>query len=444
MTRIEDYAFPKGVDLLRAWQAGDAEAKAEMTRVFDAAIAGDFDTNFAQKADPNHVNSVASVHMLALAVLHDLYGIETREYYHEDPYRYVRANLAVSRLLGVNKFYITWALYAWSCEPLGQTVMYPDKYPPGADPDDMLINKENWRELKTPDFTTGVPLAITNILRVHEELTGLPPLLQITAPYSLAADIYGQEPLLGDVVNDPDEVNALLDHLGDVVLGPWMDHHIATFPHGWIELSDASGSPFFIGPENCKNMSIRAIRHMLRDKPYADRVFDNNFRGDHVALAKKKDRRARRRGGTHTASATTPEVAPSENPALLELTDAKVSANPVFIMRLAADNVDISFYEDQAVKRNMPLTSGIGSPQIDRNSIEDLEAKKAEVREMARTHVAAIRNVCANIDLPEDNHVGQAWPSHIYFEDVNLHTQFDLVEIILEEVYNSDPIQRAS
>ena len=445
MTKIEDYAFPKGLDLLRRWQSEDQDAKAEMKKVFDAAIAGEFDENFAVKADPDHVNSVASVHMLALAVLNDLYGIETREYYHEDAYRYVRANLAVSRLLGVNKFYITWALYAWTCEPLGQVMMYPDKYPPGADPDNMLINKENWRDLKTPDFTTGVPLAITNILRAHEDLTGLPPLLQITAPYSLAADIYGQEPLLADVVNDPEEVNALLDHLGDTVLGPWMDHHIATFPNGWIELSDASGSPFFIGPENCKNMSIRSIRHMLRDKPYADRVFDNNYRGDHVALAKKKDRSSRRRGSRGgNAAAAAPALSPSENPALLELTDAKVSVNPVFIMRLAADFVDISFYEKQAIDRNMPLTSGVGSPQIDRNSIEDLDAVKQDTRTMAREHVAAIRNVCANVDLPEDNHVGQAWPSHIYFEDVNLHTQFDLVEIILEEVYGADPIQRSA
>ena len=93
----------------------------------------------------------------------------------------------------------------------------------------------------------------------------MPPLLQISAPYSLAADIYGQEPLLADLVNDPDTVNSMLDHLGDMVLAPWMDHHFKKFPNGWVELSDASGSPFFIGPENCKTMSIRSIRHMLRE-----------------------------------------------------------------------------------------------------------------------------------------------------------------------------------
>ena len=433
MMKIEDYAYPSGLHLLTRWQTGDADAKREMTNILDAAIAGEFDENFTVLAPPDRVNSTASVHMLALAVLHDLYGIESWDYYNTDPYRYVRANLAVTRLLGANKFYMTWALYAFTCELLGQKMMYPDKFPPGADPDVTLINRDSWHLLETPDFTTGVPKAIDGILRVTEELTGVPPLLQISAPYSLAADIYGQEPLLADVVNDPDNVNALLDHLGDKVLGPWMDHHIESFPNGWVELSEASGSPFFIGPENCKNMSIRSIRHMLRDKPYADRVFDNNFRGDFVAEVKKKGRASRRK---------IPKSANSDRGSLLELTDAKVSVNPVFIMRLEADKVDISFYEEQAIQRNLPLTSGIGSPQIDRNSIADLDTAKAEIADAARSFVDAIKRVGETIDLPVDNHVGAPWPSHVYFEDVNGESQFELVEIILNEVYKCAPIER--
>ncbi len=439
MIKIEDYAFPAGLHLLTRWQAGDKDAKQEMANIFDAAIDGAFDENFAVLAPPSKVNSTASVHMLALAVLHDLYGVESWNYYNTDPYRYVRANLAVSRLLGMNKYYNTWALYAFTCEPLGQKMMYPDKFPPGADPDTTLINRDNWHLLETPDFTTGVPKVVDDILRVVEELTGMPPLLNISAPYSLAADIYGQEPLLADVVNDPDNVNALLDHLGDTVLGPWMDHHFETFPNGWVELSDASGSPFFIGPENCKNMSIRSIRHMLEDKPYAARVFDNNYRGDFVAEAKKKVRSSRRR----TAKVVETDAdAGSGRKNLLELTDAKVSVNPVFIMRLEADKVDISFYEEQAILRNLPLTAGIGSPHIDMNSIEDLDAKKIEITAEARSFVAAIKRVCETIELPEDNHVGAPWPSHIYFEDVNGQSQFELVEIILNEVYKCAPIER--
>ena len=436
MTKIDNYFFPYGLHLLQRWQAGDTKAKVEMTEFFDAAIAGEFDDNFKQLAPANKVHSTASVHMLGLAVLHDLYGIQGHEYYHDDPYRYVRANLAVSRLLGISKFYTTWALYAWTCEPLGQTMMYPDKFPPGADPDAILITKDNWQDLGTPDFSTGVPAAVDGILRVAQELTGVAPLLQISAPYSLAADIYGQEPLLADVVNNPDRVNALLNHLGDVVLAPWMDHFFTQFPDGWVELSDASGSPFFIGPENCQTMSIRSIRHMLQGKAYADRVFDNNYRGDFVAEVKKKARASRRRG---TASEGNDAQSGAK---LLDLTDAEVSVNPVFIMRLESDKVDISFYEEQAIQRNMPLTVGVGSPEIDRNSIEDLNAKKLEITDQARAHVAAIKRVCESVDLPKDNHVGQSWPSHIYFEDINGESQFELVEIVLNEVHNCASIER--
>lgn len=436
MTKIENYGFPDGLHLLQSWQAGDADAKEDMAKVFGAAIAGDFDESFKQLAPSDKVHSTASVHMLGLAILNDLYGIESHEFYHKDPYRYVRVNFTVCRLLGVNKLYMTWALYAWTCEPLGQKMMYPDKFPPGSDPDETLINKDNWHELGTPDFTTGVPAAIDGILSAAQDLSGVAPLLQMSAPYSLAADIYGQEPLLADVVNEPETVNALLDHLGDTVLGPWLDHFFEQFPDGWAELSDASGSPFFIGPDNCKNMSIRSIRHLLRDKPYAERVFDNNYRGDFVAEVKKKNRPSRRRGAVSAGGAD------ANTGKLLELTEAKVSVNPIFIMRLEADKVDISFYEEQAIQRNMPLTVGIGSPEIDRNSIEDLNVAKAEATEKARAFVAAIKNVCEQVDLPQDNHVGQSWPSHIYFEDVNGESQFELVELILNEVQKSPPIGR--
>jgi len=36
---------------------------------------------------------------------------------------------------------------------------------------------------------------------------------------------------------------------------------------------------------------------------------------------------------------------------------------------------------------------------------------------------------------PKNNYVNEPWPSHLYFEDVNGETQFQLVELILKEVY---------
>ena len=112
-------------------------------------------------------------------------------------------------------------------------------------------------------------------------------------------------------------------------------------------------------------------------------------------------------------------------------------------MRLEADKVDISFYEEQSLTRNMPLTSGIGSPQIDRNSIGNLEVAKVEIREETKSFVKAIKHVCEKVSLPSDNHVGEPWPSHVYFEDVNGLSEFELIEIILDEINKSAPIDRS-
>ncbi len=366
--------------------------------------------------------------MIALSILHDLYGIEAAEYYKTDPERYVRANLMVSRLLGINKLYMTWALYAFTCESVGQVMMYPDRFPPGANPDQVLITRDSWQSLATPDFTTGIPKIINEVLRVTERLTGIEPLLQISAPYSLAADIFGQEPLLAEVVHDPDFVNSLLDHLADQVLAPWIDHFISEFPNGWVELSDASGSPFFIGPDNCKNMAIRAIQRMTDAKPWARRVFDANYRGDYVTQAQRKKHRSRR----HSAATDT-----AGSIDILQLTDLKYSVCRDFIMRLEADRVPVSFYKEQAIARGVPLTTGIGSSQVDRNSIGDLGVAKQQTLETAREFVGAIKQVCETIKLPDDNNVLQPWPSHVYFEDISAQSQFDLIEIIVETARNN-------
>ncbi len=416
---------PAGLHLLSRWQSGDLEAKQQMRTIFDAAIAGKYDPSFAVPAPSDRVHVTGSVHMITLTILHDLYGVSSADYYKTDPERYVRANLITSRLLGIDKLYITWALYAFTCEAIGQPMMYTDKFPPGSDPGKVLINKDNWKSLTTPDFSTGIPKIINDILRVMERLTGMEPLLQISSPYSLAADIYGQELLLDDVLHAPDFVNDLLDHLADQVLSPWIDHFIGEFPNGWVELSDASGSPFFIGPDNCKNMAIRSIKRMLKGKPWATRVFDCNYRGDYVTQSKMKNRKSRRRRSDGDSQSSID---------LLQLTDLKYSVCINFIMRLEADKVPISFYEEQAIARNIPLTTGIGSGQVDRNSVGDLDIAKKQIRETALEYVDAIKNVCKAIGLPNDSILNEPWPSHIYFEDISSQSQFEMIEIIIKSV----------
>ncbi len=430
----EYFKFPAGLHLLKRWQSGDVKAKQELRRIFDAAMAGEYDAEYAVPAATDAVHVSASVHMLPLGILHDLYGVESAEYYKTDPERYARLNLLVSCLMGVNKQYTTWAIYAFTCEAIGQEMMYPDRFPPGSDPDKPLITKDTWQSIRTPDFNSGIPKVINDMLRVSERLSGMEPLLQISSPYSLVADIYGQEPLLSDVVHDPEFANALLDYIADQVLAPWIDHFIGEFPNGWVELSDASGSPFFIGPDNCKNLAIRSIQRMVAGKPWADRVFDCNYRGDHVTQARKKSRRTRRKKANSGSTG---------NISLLELTDLKYDVCRDFMMRLEADKVPVSFYAEQSIERGIPLTVGIGSPQIDCNRIGNMEIAKQEIRETTGEFVEAIKRVCETIGPPDEALNRQPWPSHVYFEDINSQSEFDLIEIIIQTVRDNGAFENS-
>ena len=42
----------------------------------------------------------------------------------------------------------------------------------------------------------------------------------------------------------------------------------------------------------------------------------------------------------------------------------------------------------------------------------------------------------------KNNFVNEPWPSHLYFEDVNGETQFELVELILKEVYRQPKFKK--
>ena len=78
MVMIEDYSYPNGLQLLSSWQSGDAKSRETMQGIFDAALLGEFDENFSILAPSDEIHSTASVHMLALSILNDLYGVQSR------------------------------------------------------------------------------------------------------------------------------------------------------------------------------------------------------------------------------------------------------------------------------------------------------------------------------------------------------------------------------
>ncbi len=427
-TSSDRLEFPNGIRLLEAWQNGDTAGRDELKRLLVDTIDGKFDENFAWAGPTDAIHIGGSINLMTLTIMHDLFGYESAEFYKGDPERYVRTTMMNRRLLGMNKLYLSWPVYAFTAEALGQETMYPDKFPPGSDPDVMLFNRENWQVPRTPDFSTGIPAIIEEMIRVYVSLTGLEPVLHLSAPYSLAADSFGQEPLLAALVHEPEFAKQLLMQLVDTVHRPWINDFMSKFPNGWIELSDASGSPFFIGPRNCRDISIDAISYLVDSEPWGHRVYDANYRGDYVTQAPQKNRRNARRGG---ASAE-PEIRVT----LDDLTKAKHSVCRDYVQRLHDDKVPVDYYRDKAIDWNVPLSAGVGSSQIDRNSVSDLATAKVALRDVAKRDVAAVKAVARAI---RDNGYcdrNPPWPGTIYFEDVSSESSMELLEVIVQTALN--------
>ena len=237
----------------------------------------------------------------------------------------------------------------------------------------------------------------------------------LPGPYSLAAEILGQETLIAALLEAPDKVKTFLANLVETVLAPWCADLHANVPDVWLELSDASGSPMFIGPTNFHAIAVDPVRRMIEDYPWGQRVFVANYRGDSPpgrARGGRGRRQAERRRGL----------------SFEELLEAKLACCPQFLIRLEADSAPVAAYRDAAIQHSLPLYLGIGAVLLDRNSVPDPHGAWPELFEMARTRAAAIRDVRQAVGLADD----VSWPGDLYVEDTNGETNLDLLAAVLE------------
>ena len=423
---FEELNFPAGIHLLARWQANEPQAVERLKDIFDATVKGQYDDIFREPVPQDAVHVSGPVDLMTLTIMHRLYGLTSSIFYKDDPERFVRTSLMAQKLLGMPKHYISWPVYGFTAEALGQTMIYSDQYSPGTDPDKPLCNADNWQDVATPDMSTGIPKLLDETLACYQRLTGYSPVLHLTAPYSLAADIFGQEQIITALTHEPEFVNSFLDHLADTVLIPWMEHFFCQYPNGWVELSDASGSPFFIGPKNCKNVAIRSTQRLIAGKSWGKRVYGANYRGDYVTQANK--------GNSSSARRRSPRKSDPDAPGLVELFELKNSVCPDYVIRLAEDRTPASFYVEQAIKSNIPLFMGIGATQIDRNSIADLAIAKQDIKAISSEYVEAIKTVARSIAGNGYDSRVSPWPGTVYFEDISAESSLDLIEIIVGTV----------
>ena len=425
-----DLQFPAGSALITRWQAGDDAAQNELHALFDAVIEGQYDAVFQEPAPTNSVCVTTSLHLTTLTLLNQLYGLTSADFYKGDPLRYVRTTLMTQRLLGIRKLTLHWPVYAFGAECLGQVTMYPEKHPPSADSGKPLIDKTNWSELGTPNLENNVFQVMEDMLACFSDLTNLEPIAHLPAPYSLAADIFGMEALILSLVEEPDFVEELLDHLTEQVFAPWCEHLSRVLPNVWIELSDASGSPIFIGPRLFMKTAARPVHRLINNYPWGNRIFVANYRGDTPLKTSGGGQRHPR----NRADGLKTNNTPSDTDALTELIDFKLSLCPEFIIKLDADHAPVSFYVDHAIQRGKPLYLGIGATRINRNSIVDHEAAKRELGNLAAAYAQAIKTVSEALADNGYSRSDLVWPGDVYIEDINAESDFDLVKTIIESV----------
>jgi hypothetical protein len=324
-------------------------------------------------------------------------------------------------MLGFERLTLGWPVYGFGAELLGQTMIYPDDQAPGSDPGLPLLNYDNWHDMPAYSADHTVAHIIRENLKNMAELSGIEPVAHLPAPYSLAAEILGQEPLLGALALDPDFVREFLDLIVTRVLTPWCEDLFANVPNVWLELSDASGSPMFVGPTNFLKFAVDPVRRLIDENPWGDRLFVANYRGDLPSGVPTHGRRKRRPNAQSQISFDS-------------LLQAKNLCCPHFLMRLEADAAPTEDYVAAATELGMALYLGIGAVRLDRNSVSDIAVATVELHTVARKRSGFVRKVSDALHEQGHPRSDLPWPGDIYIEDTNAETSVDLIRAILAGV----------
>jgi hypothetical protein len=206
---------------------------------------------------PDRVPLLAQLHEFAMHML----GINARDFY-TTPELCVTGTLEVQEQLGLDIPSLDYDAYNIEAEALGQKVRFHDRYMPDIDRRDPLIKEPaDLRKIKRPNFDhDGRFPIVLEMAKLFKQLTGTPPPLQFTAPFSLAANLRGIETLLDDLTFDPEFAQSLLDRLTEEVLAPWIFHLKKHFPEvPAIAGNDATASLPIVSPKLLERWVVPSI-----------------------------------------------------------------------------------------------------------------------------------------------------------------------------------------
>ncbi len=102
-----------------------------------------------------------------------------------------------------------------------------------------------------------------------------------------------------------------------------------------------------------------------------------------------------------------------------------------FVIRLHDDRVPVAFYAEEAIGKSVPLFADVGSSEVDRNSITNLENAKAEMDRAARERVREVKRVAQKISTKGYGKRTPPWTGVLHFEDISGDASFELVETVV-------------
>ena len=187
--------------------------------------------------------------MPVYAQMHEFVAAQLRipgEVFYTRPDVLVPAMLEVQTQYGLDVVNLTYDIYNIEAEALGQRVVYTDANMADIDRGVQLVReRSDLACIKTPDFDAAGRFAkVIEILTLFKRLTGLEPSPGFCAPFSLAANLRGIEPLLMDIYADPDFARELMTRVTEEVLAPWILYQQKHFPNATgISGADATASP---------------------------------------------------------------------------------------------------------------------------------------------------------------------------------------------------------
>jgi uroporphyrinogen-III decarboxylase len=283
----------------------------------------------AMSGIPDRVPVYAQIHEFARKEL----GVSAKEFY-TTPRVLVPGVLEVTERYGLDVPFADYDVYNIEAEALGQEIVYCAGHVPDVDRTRPLVrDRSDLSRINTPDFDSDARLPqVSEMNLLFKDLTGIEPTLQFCAPFSLAANVRGIEPLLMDIYSDPDFARGLLERLTEEVIAPWIQHQKRLFPNAKsICGSDATASLPIV---NMHILEKWAASYILRLREWCGpEVYVSNWVGDRYLA----------------------------NPE--EMLDLKLKVCPTLLEGQDPDveRLGPAIYKEYAERRGVPLVLGVGA-----------------------------------------------------------------------------------